>query len=205
MITLKTQKQINQIRENGTILREAVDKARKATQGGVTTAYLDSIIEKHIRKQRACPIFQGYGPVSNPFPSSSCISVNEIAIHGIPDGRKIKEGDLISIDVGVLKNGMIADQCITYGVGNISTKHKELMKAAKEITSYGVSLCKSGLRLHDLARGISAFVSSNYKEHIVIPGLFGHGCGVKLHEAPRVPFVYPTEKEVINYELKKEW
>jgi len=191
MIKLKNKEQIDQIKKNGVILREAVAKAIAASKSGVTTGELDQIIEDHILSCGAIPTFKGYGASGNRkgFPASSCQSVNDVLVHGIPTkALKIYDGDIISIDVGVTKGGMIADSCFSYGIGYIDPKYSKLIKAAHDITMYGVSICKPGLRIHDLARLIAEFAESlgPYK---TMCDLYGHGVGASLHEDPKIPYV----------------
>lgn len=206
MIILKTKAQVEQIKHNGKILRDAVNKAAEATVPGISTGELDEIIESFIRENGATPTFKGYGgsKFRKPFPSSSCISVNDILVHGIPGELKIKEGDLVSIDIGVTKNGCVADSCYSFLVGESKPQHQKLLSAAKEITMYGTSLIKPGIRIHELA--ISIAEKADSLGFITMPDLYGHGTGVNLHEKPTIPFVRPIlfKEPIQNPRLEKD-
>lgn len=207
MITLKTKSQVEQIKLNGQILRDAVDKAVEASRPGVSTAELDKIIEQHILSCGATPTFKGYGGAKDrpAFPKTSCISVNSVLVHGIPSQKeKLQDGDLVSIDIGVTKNNCIADSCYSYAVGKLKPEHQKLLEAAKEITMYGISICRPGLRIHDLSRMVAEKAES--LGFINMPGLFGHGTGGPiLHEKPTIPFDRPPFKEPIpNPRLEKD-
>lgn len=208
MIILKNKEQVEQIKKNGKILRESVQKAILATKAGISTYELDKIIEDHILSSGATPTFKGYGQAKNRpgFPASSCQSINDVLVHGIPTKQlKVFDGDIISIDVGVTKGGCIADSCLSYGIGNVKPKYQELLKAAHDITMYGISICKSGLRIHDLARLVAEYAESigSYK---TMCDLYGHGTGINLHENPRIPYVRSNLfKEFIpNSKLEKD-
>lgn len=197
MIILKTPSQVAYIKENGLILRRIVNEAVALSTPGTSTQELDDYIEKQIREAGATPTFKGY----RGFPASACISVNDVYVHGIPSKKvKIKDGDVISIDIGVTKNGCVADSCYTYMVGNVSEEHKQLIKTAYDTTMYGISLCKPGTRIHDLAKSVFQFVEATDK-FTVVEGLYGHGTGKDLHEAPTVTFTYPVLKGIPNVKL----
>jgi methionyl aminopeptidase len=189
MITLKTQQQIDQIKHNGLILRAAVDKAIAATKVGVTTEFLDNIIAQHIKSEGAIPTFKGYGntPIRKGFPAASCQSLRDVLIHGVPSHEEIiYDGDIISIDVGVTKNGCIADSCISYGIGNVTDIHRQLLDAAQKITMFGISLCKPEVRIYELSSQIASYAES--LGFITMPDFYGHGVGTHLHEEPKIPF-----------------
>lgn len=205
MIVLKTQKQVDQIKHNGIILREAVNRAAALTHPGTTTAILNKIIEEYITQNQATPTFKGYGGTAfrKSFPSAACISVNDVLVHGIPGKLKIQEGDLVSIDIGVTKEGCIADSCYSYIVGKPKPEHQELLEAAKEITMYGISLVQPDIRVHDLARAIA--IKAEALGFMTMPDLYGHGTGIQLHEKPSIPFTKPPYKEPMpNPKLKKD-
>lgn len=197
MITLKTKAQIDQIKHNGKILREAVNLAAEAAKPGVTTKKLDEIIENHILKNDGIPTFKGYGrsPGRPGFPASACISVNDVLVHGIPGKLKLKDGDIVAIDIGVTKNKCIADSCYSFIVGQGSDKAKHLVESAKQITLYGIELIKPGLRVHDLATKIAD--KTEEFGLVTMPDLYGHGTGIQLHEKPTIPFTKPPYNEMI--------
>jgi methionyl aminopeptidase len=200
MIVLKTPLQISQIKENGLILRNTMNETILFSRAGASTKELDKFIENKIREAGATPTFKGY----RGFPAASCISVNDVYVHGIPSNKiKIKDGDVISIDIGVTKNGCIADSCYTYRVGNISPLHQKLMQVAHDATMLGIQTCKPGVRIHDIAKIVFEYVNS-FEEFTVVEHLYGHGTGVNLHEAPTVTFCYPVEKRIPNVRLIKD-
>lgn len=206
MIILKTKQQVEQIKHNGRILRDAVNKAASLTKPGMTTADLNKIVEDHIIENGATPTFKGYGGTKfrKPFPSTICISVNNVLVHGIPGSLRIKDGDIVSIDIGVTKNGCVADSCFSYGVGNVLPEHKKLLAASRSITMYGISLVKPGLRVHDLAIQVAEYAES--LGFITMPDLYGHGTGSVLHEAPKIPFTRPNlfKEKISNPKLEKD-
>ena len=203
MITLKTPEQIEQIRHNGQILREATAKVIAVAKPGVSTYELDRIVEEYILSQQAQPTFKGYKREHHPaFKYASCISVNEVFVHGIPSKKVIlKQGDIVSIDVGVTKNGAIADSCISFGIGELLPQHQKLLDVAKQTTLYGISLCKSGMSIHELAGKIFDFTAS-FDDYTIVPELYGHGTGTKLHEAPAICFTRDCLSLIPNVILK---
>jgi len=205
MIILKTDLQVKQICENGKILREAVNLAASSIiPGKTTTKQLNSIIEKYISQNKAIATFKGYGKIGRrpSFPAGSCISKNDILVHGIPDNTTLKDGDIVSIDVGVTKNGMIADSCFSFGIGKVKQEHIELLEASKEVMDFGISLVQPDIKIYDLATAIHNKASS--LGFMTIPGLYGHGVGASLHESPNIVFTPPPYIDPIpNIKLQK--
>jgi len=199
MIILKTASQVNQIIHNGQILRQAAAAALAAARPGCSTLQLDNIIEDVIRQNAATPTFKGY----KGFPAASCISVNEVLVHGIPSSKKLKAGDVVSIDIGVTKNGCIADSCFTFSIADPDPLHRQLMRVAHDATMLGISLCKSGVRIHDIAKAVFEFVEKDGL-FTVAEGFFGHGTGIQLHEAPSICFTYPCPKQLPNPRLSTD-
>ena len=184
-------------------MRGATTKVIQAAKPGMTTYDFDEIIKQHIFENDAIPTFLGYRQHGGkPFPGASCQSVNNVLVHGIPSKRKkLKKGDIISIDVGVTKDGYIADSCISFGIGKISAKKQALINASKEITLYGIGLVKAGVHVHKL----STKIAQKTKElgYVTAPDLLGHGTGIELHEKPAIPFVEnPDPKEFPNEKLE---
>ncbi len=181
MIVIKTERDIELMRQSGKITAGAMEAARKAMREGITTAELDAIIKDYILSHGAKPSFLGYAG----FPGGACISVNEELIHGIPGSRKIKKGDIVTIDVGSCYKGMHTDMADTFVTEESSEVAKRLYRITKESFFKGLSFMKSGNRLGD--------VSSAIQEHIESAGFFvvkkyvGHGVGYELHEDPSVP------------------
>lgn len=200
MIVLKTPAQIAQIKENGLILRRIMNEAILFSRPGLSTLELDKFIEDKIREAGGIPTFKGY----RDYPASTCISVNDVYVHGIPSRKvKLQNGDVVSIDIGVTKNGCIADSCYTYKIGNLSEVHKKLMQVAHDATMLGIQICKPGVRTYDIAKAVFEYVTS-FDEFTVVDHLYGHGTGVQLHEAPTISFCHPVDKRIPNIRLSKD-
>lgn len=181
MIYYKTKDEIELIRQSGLILGRTHGEVAKHVKPGVSTYKLDQIAEEYIRDHGGVPSFKGY----NQFPGSLCISVNEAVVHGIPGNYELKEGDIISIDCGVLLNGFHSDSAYTYPVGEVGKDVQKLLKVTKEALYKGIELAKSGNRIGDISYAIQRHVESNNLS--VIRELVGHGLGKSLHESPEVP------------------
>ena len=181
MIYIKTKDEIEKIRECGIISSMLFKHLEVYMQPGMTTKELDRISENFIRKNKATPSFKGYMD----FPASICASVNEEVIHGIPCNRKLKEGDVVGIDVGIKKNGMISDSARSYAVGNVNKDHAELMKHT-EISLYrGIAKVKNGHEINQVSGAIEDYVTK--LGYGIIREYCGHGVGYKNHEEPEVP------------------
>lgn len=180
-IILKTSEQADIIKQNGAILAKAHAEVAKVLEPGVSTKFLDSIAEQYIRDNGGLPSFKGY----NGFPATLCISVNEVVVHGIPSNRELKEGDVVSIDCGVFKNGFHADSAYTYGIGEISDEATKLLKETKKSLYLGIEAIKKGARMGDLSFAIQDHCES--LGYGIVRELVGHGVGKSLHEAPEVP------------------
>lgn len=156
---------------------------------GVTTAELNREIEQEILLSGAIPTFKGYGAGGSRagFPAASCISINDAFVHGAPYDYKLVEGDVVSVDIGVTKDGFIADSCFTYGIGEISYESRSLILAGREVLDYGISLVKEGVWTLDLGDNIAE--KAEELGYITMPDIYGHGVGAFLHEAPSIPFV----------------
>lgn len=180
-IFLKTDEDVQAIKRNGIILGKAHAEVAKLIEPGITTKQLDQVAETFIRDNGGKPSFKGYGG----FPASLCISVNEVVVHGIPSARVIKEGDIISIDCGVYKEGFHADSAYTYVVGEIPKEVTELLQRTKRSLYLGIEQVREGNRIGDVS-----FAVQNYVENFgygVVRELVGHGVGKSLHEGPEVP------------------
>ncbi len=181
MVYIKTDQQIAGIRKSNEIVAEALAFIEKFIEPGVETRLLDREIENFIRKKKAKPAFKGlYG-----FPAATCISVNDVVVHGIPGKYKLKEGDIVGIDIGVELNGFFGDAAWTFPVGKIDPKVEELCRVTKESLFKGIEQCKVGNRIGD----ISAAIQSHVEKHgfSVVREFVGHGVGIKPHEDPQVP------------------
>ena len=180
-IRLKNKTQIEKMRESGRIVAEVLQLIEKNVRPGVTTAYLDGIAEEHILKRGGIPSFKGY----NDFPAAICASVNEEIIHGIPGLRKLKSGDIISIDVGVYKDGFHGDAARTFPVGDISDDLTNLIAVTKQSFFEALPFAIPGCRLHQISGAIQDYVESH--GYSVVRAYVGHGIGRNLHEAPQIP------------------
>ncbi|MCU0412783.1 MAG: type I methionyl aminopeptidase [Ignavibacteriaceae bacterium] len=186
MIYIKTQKEIDFIRESCRIVAETLRLVKSNVKIGVTTFELDRIAEDYIRSNSAIPAFKGYSQGGLPgFPGSVCTSINDAVVHGIPGQVKLEEGDIISLDVGVLKNNYYGDAAITVAVGKISDEKKKLMEVTEKSLQLGIEQAKNGNRVHDISAAVQDYVEQN--GFSIVRDLCGHGVGKFLHEDPAVP------------------
>jgi methionyl aminopeptidase len=186
VIYIKTQKEIDFIRESCRIVAETLRLVSSNVKPGVTTFELDRIAEDYIRSNDAIPAFKGYSQGGLPgFPGSVCTSLNDEVVHGIPGQVKIQEGDIISLDVGVLKNNYYGDAATTVAVGKISNEKKKLLEVTEKSLQLGIEQAKSGNRVHDISAAVQEYVEQN--GFSVVRDLCGHGVGKFLHEDPAVP------------------
>lgn len=181
MIVIKSEKELNLMRDAGRIVAEAHRLVKQAVVPGVTTAELDQIVDSFIRSQGAVPSFKGY----NGFPASICASTNEELVHGFPGPRKLVEGDIISIDIGAQYQGYHGDSAWTYGVGKISDEAQRLLEVTEASLYAGLELVAPDVRLYTVSHGIQKVIEdaglSVVKEYV------GHGIGSDLHEEPQIP------------------
>ncbi len=169
------------MREAGRITVEALHLVRGHIAPGVTTAHLDQLIHAHIVKNGAKPNFLGYGG----FPATACISVNDEVIHGIPGSRVLKEGDIVSIDTGCVKDGFHGDAARTFPVGEVSDEAKELIRVTRESFFEALKVVRAGMRIGDIGAAVAAYVERH--GYSVVRDFTGHGIGRALHEDPAVP------------------
>lgn len=186
MIYIKTKKEIDFIRESCRIVAESLQLVKSNIKSGVTTLELDKIAEDYIRSNDAVPAFKGYrqGPLI-PFPGSICASIDEEVVHGIPGNRQLKEGEIITIDIGVLKNNYYGDAALSVPVGTISPEKKKLLEVTEKSLHLGIEQAIAGNRVHDISNAVQLFVEAN--GFSVVRELCGHGVGKFLHEDPSVP------------------
>ncbi|TAK12193.1 MAG: type I methionyl aminopeptidase [Anaerolineae bacterium] len=183
-VVLKSPLELEIMREAGRINARALDAVRQAIRPGVTTGELDKIAESVIREHGAKPAFLGYpGPTPYPATINSCI--NEEMVHGIPGERKIKEGDLVSIDCGTVFQGFVADSAFSIGVGEVSDEVVDLLKVTEEALSLGIKQMRNGNRVGDVSCAIQQHVES--RGYHVPREYTGHGVGRQMHEGPQVP------------------
>ena len=186
MIYIKTKKEIDFIRESCKIVAETLKLVANNVKAGVTTLELDQIAEEYILSNNAIAAFKGYSQAGSfNFPGSLCISIDDEVVHGIPSKRILKEGEIVSIDVGVLKNGYYGDGAISVGVGEISSDKRKLLEVTEKSLYQGIEEAKVNNRVHDISCAVQSYVESN--GFSVVKDLCGHGVGKFLHEDPPIP------------------
>jgi methionyl aminopeptidase len=182
MIYLKTDEEIELMREANQLVGKTLGELAKYITPGVSTLQLDAIAETFIRDHGAIPAFLGYGG----FPNSICASVNEQVVHGIPSDKVIlKDGDIISIDCGTVLNGFVGDSAYTFCVGEVSEEIEKLLCTTKESLYKGIEQAVAGNRVGDISNAVQTYCET--RNYSVVRELVGHGCGRKMHEAPDVP------------------
>jgi methionyl aminopeptidase len=175
------EEEISTIRKSNQIVAKILTELEKMITPGVQTKELDEYAELRAKEMNAIPAFKGY----RGFPASLCTSINEEIVHGIPSSRRLRDGDIISLDFGVLYEGYYGDAAVTYAVGEITPKAKKLIKAAEESFYKGMEQMKPGKRISDISFAIQSHVES--QGYSVIRAFVGHGIGLSLHEEPQVP------------------
>ncbi|GAE26058.1 methionine aminopeptidase [Halalkalibacter wakoensis JCM 9140] len=188
MIICKTEREIEIMREAGKIVALTHQALKEHIKPGISTIELDEIAEKVIRSHGATPSFKGY----NGFTGSICASVNEELVHGIPGKRVLKDGDVISIDIGAYYNGYHGDSAWTYAVGEISKADQDLLDATETSLFKGLEFAKPGNRLSDISHAIQSYVEP--LGYSVVREYVGHGVGQNLHEDPQIPHYGPPGK-----------
>ena len=182
MIYLKTDEEIELMREANQLVGKTLAEVGKHVAPGVSTLQLDKIAEEFIRDHGAVPAFLGYGG----FPNSICASVNEQVVHGIPSSSKIlNEGDIISVDCGTILNGYVGDSAYTFCVGEVDPKVKDLLKTTKESLYLGIQAAVEGKRIGDISNAVQTYCE--FHNYSVVRELVGHGIGKRMHEEPEVP------------------
>ena len=185
-ITIKSPRELNLMREAGKVVAEAKAAVRNAVQPGATSREMDALAEEVIRGRGAIPSFKGYKPTSSkPFPATICFSFNDEIVHGIPGDRKMREGDIVSIDFGAIVDGFHGDSAFTMGVGKISEKASLLIKVTKESLDEGIKKAIPGTRLTNISHAVQKYAEG--KGFSVVREYVGHGIGRALHEEPQVP------------------
>ncbi|TVP95049.1 MAG: type I methionyl aminopeptidase [Acholeplasmatales bacterium] len=182
MITIKSAREVELMREAGRIVALAHQAVRTHIRPGLTTADIDNVVERVIRDHGAEPSFKGYGG----FPASACTSVNEEVIHGIPSPkRKLKRGDILKVDIGAMYKGYHGDSAWTYAVGKISKEAEQLLLVTEAALYEGLSFARSGQHLSDISHAIQQYAEAH--GYSVVREFVGHGIGKQLHEDPQVP------------------
>ena len=182
MIHYKTKEEIEIMRESCLLVGKAHAEAAKVMKAGMTSMQINNIVEEFIRDNGAVPSFLNY----NGYPYATCISMNEAVVHGFPKNELIKEGDIVSLDIGVYKNDFHGDSAYTYAIGEIPGEIKQLLKVTKESLYLGIEKARPGNRIGDIANAIQEHTEKKHG-YGVVRELVGHGLGRKMHEDPQVP------------------
>ena len=181
-VTIKSAREIELMREAGRLLAEVHDELAAFIKPGISTKDIDKLGEKLIRDRGCIPNFLNY----NGYPASVCVSVNDEVVHGIPNKNRIlQEGDIVSLDAGLIYKGYHSDAARTYGVGTISKEAQQLIDVTRQSFFEGIKYAKAGNRLHDISNAIAAYAESF--GYGVVRDLVGHGIGTALHEDPQIP------------------
>jgi methionyl aminopeptidase len=198
---VKTEAEIAKMRESSRIVYGAIHEAGSLIKPGVTTLELDAAAEKYILEHGGSPAFKGYRVGRQVFKYAACISVNDAVVHGIPNEKPLQEGDIVTIDVGVEKDGWFGDSAWTFPVGAISPEKQQLLDVTRESLMLGIAQAKAGNKLYDISKAISSYCESF--GYGVVRDLVGHGIGEHLHEEPQVPNYLPKkfDKEYRNITL----
>ncbi len=181
MILLKSEKDLTVMRASGKILSGIIDKIIKSIKAGVTTADLERLADQLFEKAGVESAFKGY----HGYPASICTSINNVIVHGIPDSRVLKDGDIIGIDLGIKDKGFFTDTAETIAVGEISPQAQKLLKVTKEALVIGTQEAVAGNRLTDISWAIQSYVENH--GFSVVREFVGHGIGIDLHEDPEIP------------------
>ncbi|HHZ02985.1 MAG TPA: type I methionyl aminopeptidase [Tissierellia bacterium] len=181
MIILKTRREIDIMRKAGRLVAKSHELVRKYIKPGVTTKELDQLVEDFLKSQNAIPTFKGY----NGYPYSICTSINEEVVHGMPSDRKLKEGDIVSIDIGATFEGYVGDGAKTFIVGETDEEKRHLVEATRQSFYEGLKFAKPPYRLSDISHAIQSYAESQGLS--VVRDFVGHGVGKSMHESPQVP------------------
>lgn len=181
MVKIRTEREIKLIAQSNRIVSETLDMINENIKPGISTTDLDKMAEEFIRAKGSRPAFKGYMG----FPASLCISIDDEVVHGIPNGKYLEEGQIVSVDCGVEKDGYYGDSARTFAVGKIDTKKEDLMKVTKESLHKGIEAAKEGNYVSDIGHAVQTYVEAH--GYSVVRDLVGHGIGTELHEEPQVP------------------
>ncbi|MEW8976851.1 MAG: type I methionyl aminopeptidase [Symbiobacterium sp.] len=181
MIIRKTTREIQQMKEAGLIVWQVHQELARVIEPGITTRELDALAERLIRQAGGIPTFKGY----HGYPASICASVNEVVVHGIPGDRKLAEGDIIAIDLGVTYGGWVGDSAYTHPVGKVSPEAARLLEVTRIALEKAIARCYPGNRLGDVGHAVQSYVES--QGFSVVRDFVGHGVGARMHEDPPVP------------------
>jgi methionyl aminopeptidase len=193
MITIKSKEELQMMREAGQIVGQVLQILAAAAKPGVKLIDLDRIVRKEYEKRGAIATFVGYPPgSSNPFQHTVCLSVNDELVHGIPSDRVIKEGDIVSIDLGATYKGFVGDSAVTIGIGEIKPEAQKLIDVTRESLWRGIRAARAGVRLGVVSNAIGEYIES--EGYGVVREYVGHGVGRQMHEDPQVPNYGPPDR-----------
>lgn len=181
MILIKSPREINKMRVSGKLTADVLSEVIGSVRSGMTTAELDRICDKAVRRRGCVAAFKGY----HGYPGSLCVSVNEEVVHGIPGKRRLREGDIVSLDFGVLKDGYYGDMAVTVGIGDLSKDKLRLVEVTRDALAKGIEKVRPGNRLGDVSHAIGSYVEKN--GFSVVRDYVGHGIGRSMHEEPQIP------------------
>jgi len=181
MIILKTRREIEIMKKAGRLVAQAHELVRNNIKPGITTKELNQIVEDFLRSQNAIPTFKGY----NGFPYAICASINEEVVHGMPGERKLKQGDIISIDIGATFEGYVGDSAKTFFVGEVDEEKRRLVEVTRQSFYEGIKFAKESYRLSDISHAIQEYAEG--AGFSVVRDYVGHGVGKEMHESPQIP------------------
>jgi methionyl aminopeptidase len=185
VIVLKSREEIGVMRKANRIVAEVLEALTTAVRPGIATEELDRIAEDLTKKKGAQPAFKGYNPHSVAYPKSLCVSVNDEIVHGIPSSRKLKTGDIVGLDFGVMYDGFFGDAARTVAVGRISSVAERLLRVTRDALYAGIEQARAGNRISDISRAVED--TAENAGYSVVQEFAGHGIGRRLHEDPQVP------------------
>jgi methionyl aminopeptidase len=193
MIPVKSKEDLKMLKESGRILSEIMQRLREFIRVGVSTREIDELAAELIREKDSIPAFRGY----KGFPANICTSINEEVVHGIPDQRRLKEGDIISLDLGIDYKGYFSDVAVTQGIGRIDSQKEKLITVTRNALSKGINQARINNHLSDISYAIQTYVEKH--GFSVVRQFVGHGIGRSLHETPEIPnFGRPHQGEILK-------
>jgi methionyl aminopeptidase len=190
VITIKSDEEVKVMREAGRVVGQTLQILKDAVKPGLVVKELDKMVRKEYAKRGVIPTFLGYA--EPPYPATVCVSVNDELVHGIPGNRVIKEGDIVSIDLGATYKGFVGDSAITFGVGEVSEEAQRLMQVTEESLWRGIRAARAGARLGIISNTIGEYIES--ERFGVVREFVGHGVGREMHEEPQVPNFGPPDR-----------
>jgi methionyl aminopeptidase len=190
VITIKSEEEIKVMREAGRVVGQTLQLLTEAVKPGLVVKELDKIVRKEYARRGVIPTFLGYA--EPPYPATVCVSVNEDLVHGIPGNRVIKEGDIVSIDLGATYKGFVGDSAVTVGVGEITPEAQRLIDVTRESLLRGIKAARAGVRLGVISNAIGEYIES--QGFGVVREYVGHGVGREMHEEPQVPNYGPPDR-----------